>query len=103
MSQPFQKKTYIVDIDKTILEGPDYYQSYPIANRIDRINSLFYQGHTVIYWTARGGTTGLNWYRLTREQLDKAGAKYTELRMGKPSYDVWIDDKAINSEDYFKQ
>lgn len=97
----FQKKIYIVDIDKTVLEGPDYYTSRPILDRVEQINKLFWAGHTVIYWTARGANTGLNWYQLTREQLDKAGAKYTELRMGKPNYDVWIDDKAINSEDYF--
>ena len=39
--------------------------------------------------------------------LDKTGVKpyrfkFHELRMGKPYYDLFIDDKNINSEDYFK-
>jgi len=36
--------------------------------------------------------------------LKKWGCNYTSLRVGdKPHYDVWIDDKAIFSEDYFKK
>lgn len=96
-----EKKTLIVDIDKTIFDGPDYYTSAPMSERIEIINALHDAGHRVIYWTARGATTGLNWFQLTYDQLIRAGAKFTELRMGKPSYDVWIDDKAINSEDFF--
>ena len=30
------------------------------------------------------------------------GCKFHELRMGKPYYDLFIDDKNINSEEYFK-
>lgn len=28
------------------------------------------------------------------------GTKFTSAKLGKPSYDVWIDDKAFNSEQY---
>lgn len=98
------KKTIIVDIDKTILDSPgsDYSIATPILGRIEKINKLYDEGNRVIYWTARGATTGTNWFQLTYDQLIRAGAKFTELRMGKPSYDLWIDDKAVNSEDYFK-
>ena len=38
-------------------------------------------------------------YNLTRNQLKKWGLKYNRLIMGKPSYDLIVDDLGI----YFKQ
>jgi hypothetical protein len=73
-----------------------------MTNRIQQINDLYDQGHTVIYWTARGGNSGLDWSELTKSQLQEWGCKYHQLSMGKPVYDVWIDDRAINSEDFFQ-
>ena len=37
----------------------------------------------------------------TLKQLNDWGCKFTELRMGKPAYDLFIDDKNINSEVFF--
>jgi len=87
---------YIVDIDNTICEthNSDYPNSVPYTDRIDRINRLYSEGHTIIYWTARGGNSGIDWTELTTQQLKQWNCKYHELRMRKPSYDVWIDDKA---------
>jgi hypothetical protein len=31
---------------------------------------------------------------MTEQQLQDWGCKYHSLWMGKPSYDVWVDDKA---------
>lgn len=95
---------YVVDIDNTICKtiGSDYLNSVPHLDRIDKINQLYDEGHTIIYYTARGGTTGIDWTNHTMMQLQKWNCKYNELRMKKLSYDVWIDDKATNSEDYFK-
>lgn len=94
---------YIVDIDNTICYSPDsdYTKSVPYEWRIDEVNALHDSGHKIIYWTARGGRTGIDWTELTKKQLEEWGCKYTELRMGKPSYDVWIDDKAFHSNDFF--
>jgi len=88
---------YIVDIDGTICLSPpsgDYTQSQPLQERIDRVNQLYDQGNTIIYWTARGMSRGLDFSELTEKQLKQWGCKYHELRMRKPSYDVWVDDKA---------
>lgn len=87
---------YIVDIDGTICNSlnSDYANSQPIESRIQHINSLYEQGHTIIYWTARGATSGINWSDFTKTQLAQWGCKYTELKMSKPHYDVWVDDKA---------
>ncbi len=93
-----------VDIDDTIChrEGNDldYNNSIPYEDRIKKINDL-YDKNTIVYWTARGTKTGINWFQTTYHQLIKWGCKFHELRMGKPYYDLFIDDKNINSEDYF--
>ena len=66
-------------------------------------NNLFNEGNEIHYWTARGTVTGIDHYELTKNQLKEWGCFYTSLRVGdKPHYDIWIDDKAIFSEDYFK-
>lgn len=97
-------KTYIIDIDNTICttENGDYNNSKPMFDRIKKINELYDQGHRIIYWTARGANSGLDWKDRTHSQIAAWGCKYDEVRMGKPSYDIWVDDKAINSEDFFK-
>lgn len=98
---------YIVDIDQTICRTPNiegvnrYDLSAPIYDRINAINRLVEAGHHVTYWTARGSSTGIDWRWLTEEQLREWGCRYHELNLGKPSYDVFICDKAWNSEDYF--
>lgn len=94
-----------VDIDETICSFTDgkYSLAKPIKERIKKINKLYDQGNTIIYWTARGTMTNLNWFNVTQEQLKRWGCKYSELRMGKPYYDLFIDDKNINSEEFFKE
>ena len=67
-----------------------------VYKNIKKINDLHEQGHTIVYWTARGTKTGKMWYHLTTEQLKQWGCCYDELRLGKPAYDVLICDKTIN-------
>ena len=96
-------KTYIVDIDGTIcsLTEGDYATAMPKVKRIKRINRLYDLGHKIIYWTARGTVTGIDWTEITYKQMSDWGVKYTELKLGKPHYDLFICDKAFNSENYF--
>jgi hypothetical protein len=89
-----------VDIDNTICtftEKQNYSNAIPIKENILKVNSLYDLGHTVIAWTARGTLTQLNWFKITLNQLNSWGLKFHELRMGKPAYDLLIDDKALNS------
>ena len=92
-----------VDIDETICETPqsrDYKQSKPIFENIKKINNLFDQGHTITYWTARGTTTGINWYSITYNQLESWGCKRHNLIVGeKPAYDLLICDKTKRIEE----
>jgi hypothetical protein len=99
-----------VDIDETICyhkeddttKARDYTKAMPYTKRIEKVNSLYDEGHTIVYWTARGSVTGLDWTDLTASQLKEWGAKHHNLILGKPQYDLFIDDKNINSEDFFK-
>jgi len=92
-----------IDIDETICETPvsrDYSLSSPIQNNIDKANKLYEAGNTIVYWTARGATTGINWHEVTEQQLIRWGVKFHELKMGKPNYDIFICDKAMNTRDW---
>jgi hydroxymethylpyrimidine pyrophosphatase-like HAD family hydrolase len=93
-----------VDIDNTILDtdGVNYENTKPMKDRIQKINDLYDEGHTIVYWTARGTLSGIDYYDLTKSQLDKFGVKYHELKLKKPYYDLFIDDRNVNSEEYFK-
>ena len=96
--------TYYVDIDETICyyEGNrEYPNALPNHERIKKINALYDEGNTIVYWNARGGTTGIDWTELTQKQLKEWNVKHHELKMWKPSYDLFICDKAVNSERFF--
>ena len=95
-----------VDIDNTICKTPEtgeYHKAKPLHDRISKINEMYDSGHTIIYWTARGTVTGKDWKELTEKQFQEWLVKYHDLRLGKPVYDVFIDDKNINSEVFFNE
>ena len=103
---------YVFDIDNTMCEtvNSDYKNSIPIKERIDSINELYENGHTIIFNTARGmGRTRDNillvyemFFEMTKNQLDSWGVKYDKLFMGKPSGDIYVDDKGIKDDRFFK-
>ena len=93
-----------VDIDDTICYNKnktDYSKAQPHTTRIAKINDLFEKGHKIVYWTARGTVTQKLWFKTTYQQLLNWGCKFHELKMGKPAYDLFIDDKNVNAENYF--
>ena len=94
----------IVDIDGTICTKTDgeYHLAKPFHDRIAKLNSLKNHGHEIHYWTARGSGSGKDWRELTKKQLDEWGCLYDSWSCGKPSYDIWIDDKAFNADSYFE-
>ena len=92
-----------IDIDDTICtltEPVNYNTAVPIRLAIEKVNRLYDEGNTVIFWTARGTLSGIDWRDLTEHQLKSWGVKYHELKFGKPVYDAFIDDKNINSRDW---
>ena len=50
------KIAYVFDIDETIChtEGSDYDNSVPKTDRIEKVNNLYEDGHTIFMLTARG-------------------------------------------------
>tara|TARA_B100000212_G_scaffold243743_1_gene185842 strand:+ start:3514 stop:4437 length:924 start_codon:yes stop_codon:yes gene_type:complete len=95
-------KTYVFDIDGTICSNTygKYELAKPYKERIALINNLFKQGSVIKYFSARGSTTGIDWYELTNNQLKEWGALYNELILNKPEGDIYIDDKGFNSESW---
>jgi len=107
------KNIFIVDIDNTICTQTtgNYEEAEPHISRIAKINKLYDDGNTIIYYTARGMFRNNGdkikcyeqFYNLTFQQLIKWECKFHELRLGKQLYHYWIDDKAINSEVFFNE
>jgi CMP-N,N'-diacetyllegionaminic acid synthase len=93
-----------VDIDETICNvggnkytPRDYSGALPIKKNIEAVNRLYDEGHHITYWTARGSLSGTDWYDITKQQLTEWGAQHHNLILGKPAYDLYIDDKSINT------
>jgi hydroxymethylpyrimidine pyrophosphatase-like HAD family hydrolase len=89
------------DIDGTICDTVGgYMNAKPNREAIAKINKLFDEGNTIVYWTGRGKTTGIDWSVLTGQQLTEWGCKFHDLIMNqKPAYDLLIDDKSKRIEE----
>lgn len=94
--------TICFDIDGTLCSNTegDYDQAEPFLDAIADVNRLYDAGHTILLLTARGSTTGIDWRLLTEKQLADWGVRYHALFMGKPTADLYVDDKAINVSDW---
>lgn len=102
---------YVFDLDNTLCntkkneEGNwDYLNSEPFKDRINIVNKLYDENNHIIIETARGSVSKKNWYEETYKQLVSFGLKFHELRAGvKFNGDIFIDDKGVNSEDFFSK
>lgn len=92
---------YCFDLDGTLCESVtdgNYRNAKPLTKAIEKVNSLFDKGNTILIFTGRGSSSGIDWTVVTTEQLQSWGLKHHKLIMNvKPTYDVVIDDKAINA------
>jgi len=103
--------TYVFDIDGTVCltNGSDYENSIPIQDRINKINELYHEGHTILFQTARGMGRSKNspayaheaFYDFTKQQLVSWGIQHHGLFLGKPAADIYVDDKAIADTQFF--
>tara|TARA_B100001123_G_C15339194_1_gene1034057 strand:+ start:3574 stop:3921 length:348 start_codon:yes stop_codon:yes gene_type:complete len=99
-----KKLTFCFDIDNTICStnGRDYNKSKPKKKVIKMINTLYSKGHIIKLNTARFmGRSNDNFKfskkkasQLTKRQLKLWGLKYHKIFFGKPSADIYIDDKS---------
>ena len=93
---------YCFDIDGTICDNTNgqYEAARPRTHVIQRVNDLYDDGHRIIFFTARGATTGLDWRELTERQLREWNVKHHDLIMGKPHADLYVDDKSVHPVDW---
>jgi hypothetical protein len=93
-------KTLCFDLDGTLCTNTfgDYELAEPFGWAIARVNALARAGNRIVILTARGFVTGREWSELTRAQLDRWGVHYDELVFGKPSADVYVDDRAVHTD-----
>ena len=97
-----EKKRFVFDIDgviATITPGNDYRLAKPMVETVELVNALYRAGHRITLFTARGGTSGIDWSELTKQQMEEWGVLHHELRMGKPAGDYYIDDKMVELEE----
>jgi len=94
--------TYVFDLDGTLCSNSmgEYHLAQPFLERINFVNQLFDEGHNIILHTARGMGRSQN----NVEEATKNWKEFTEnqIYFGKPSGDLYVDDKAINEKDFFK-
>jgi len=95
---------YCFDLDGTLCsdEKGAYEKAIPFEERIEKVNSLFEEGNTIIIDSARGSETKKDWLSLTETQLKTWGVKYNSFRVGQKIHaDIYVDDKAINCLNFF--
>lgn len=95
---------YCFDLDNTLCKtvNTDYANSKPIKERIKKVNELYDKGDYIKIFTGRGSESGIDWEEFTKTQLYEWGLKYQQLIFGKPPFDIFVDDKAYNTKDFFK-
>ena len=95
---------WVFDLDGTVChtfkknDKWDYENAIPRYGVIEKINKLYNEGHYITIFTARGSTTGIDWEMSTKRQLKKWDVSYNELIFGKPSADVYVDDRTLSPE-----
>lgn len=98
------RKTFVFDIDGTLCTNTDgeYSKATPFYERIAIVNKLYEEGNTIVLQTARGNTTGKDWYEFTYTQLLSWNLKFHSLITGsKPFGDIYIDDKGVSDDIFF--
>ena len=101
-----KSKIICFDIDNVICSTDterNYSKSKPIQKNINIINKLYSKKFNIILYTARymGRCKGdiskvkKKIKPLTLKQLNKWGVKYHKIYFGKPSFDLFIDDKSL--------
>jgi uncharacterized HAD superfamily protein len=95
---------YCFDIDGTICSTDcEYIDAVPYKQVIDKINQLYDEDHYIQIFTSRGTESGADWRDFTEGQLFRWNVKYHKLIMGKPSYDLFVDDRTVNAKVWNKE
>lgn len=105
------RKRFAFDLDGTLTKHalfPNIFDSTPTemyelyANvepdkqMIEYVNQIYDSGHIVFIFTSRWDL----YERVTKKWLDKWGVKHHYFICNKPYFDCFVDDKAINNEQF---
>ena len=74
-----------------------------IEESINQINSKYDEGHEITLYTSRGTLSGTDWFDFTLNQIQSWGIKYHKLKLGKPAYDLFVDDRAISNTEWYER
>lgn len=102
-------RTIVFDFDGTLctrVSPGEYDRIEPRHDVIGIANAFYDSGYKVVIYTARGMETFCGdlqkierrWRAELERWLLTNGVRYDELIFGKPSADLYIDDKCINIE-----
>jgi len=101
-----KKKVICFDIDGVICRTTksNYIKSIPNKKAINMINTLYESGYEIKIFTARYMGRNLDnlkkahieGYEKTYEQLKNWNLKFHKLVLGKPTFDLFIDDKSLD-------
>jgi trehalose-6-phosphatase len=89
----------VIDLDGTICSEEKQFSramAVPLKGAINALNLMKAQGHTIIIYSARAWAE----YEMTVDWLDRHGANYDQLVLGKPQGDYWVDDRALQFTDW---
>ncbi len=91
-----KRRVYNIDFDGTLTDGTSYENLVPNLGMINKVRKLYFTGSIIIIWSAR----------LWESASDIAGwcitykVPFHGLMLGKGGTDLYIDDKAINVNDF---
>lgn len=106
MKNNIKNKIICFDLDNVLCVTPKnlYKKSKPIKKAINFVNYLYNNGYYIKIFTSR--FMGRNnekvsiakkqGYEFTSKQLLNWGLRYNKLIFGKPSYDLFVDDKNLS-------
>jgi uncharacterized HAD superfamily protein len=89
----------IIDLDGTICSEEKTYSrslAHPLRGAKETVNGFFRAGHKIIIYTSRSWQE----YEMTELWLKKHGFRYHQLILGKPTGELWIDDRALRFTDW---
>tara|TARA_B110000114_G_C14743326_1_gene257983 strand:- start:138 stop:488 length:351 start_codon:yes stop_codon:yes gene_type:complete len=100
-----KKKIICFDLDNVLCKTrkSNYIKSIPLKKNINLVNDLFNSGFYIKIFTARYmGRNNDNRLKaikqakkITEIQLKKWKINYHKLILGKPSFDIYVDDKSL--------
>jgi capsule biosynthesis phosphatase len=107
-----EQRLLVIDLDGTLCEqtagGDAYWDAKPKQEVIDKVNQLFDEGWHITIYTARGMRTCKNdvervnslYRKKTIDWLIKNGVWFSDLIMGKPAGDIYVDDRGMRPDEF---